>query len=106
MPRERIAGDASAWNSFRFAPNGGSSVIIERDVNDVWTTADGAIFDVFLLFTGGEIDGNDDLLAARSTDVRAVVTHGVSLASLNGQFKRGILLVGRWGDGEIGWWGD
>ena len=60
---------------FWFAPHPSTAVVIDLDMNDVRTAANGAVLDIFLAFAFRRIDGDDDFLAARITDVRSFVSH-------------------------------
>src|SRR5215207_4277343 len=72
------SGYCGRWNSavgareralFQFGGDGGFAVGVDIDVDDVCATADGAVFDVLLLFTLREVDGDDDFFAAGAADV-------------------------------------
>ena len=45
-------------------------------MNHVRITADGAVFDILLDRTGGEVDRHDDLFAAMPTQVARLILHG------------------------------
>jgi hypothetical protein len=60
---------------FLFRPGPRVPLLVNLDVNDMGAAADRAILNVFLDRSRREVDGDDDLLAARVTDVGYLVLH-------------------------------
>ena len=54
---------------FRAAPNRGLAIFVELDVNNIWVSADGAVFDIFLAFSSGIVEWHYNVLATRMTYV-------------------------------------
>ena len=70
-----MVGDSA---SLQFGP-GASSVGFDFDVHNVRAAADGAVFDVFLARSRGDVNGNDDFFAARVADVSRFRRNGAAV---------------------------
>jgi hypothetical protein len=60
---------------FSLRPHSHVTVLANLDVNDVRAAAHGAVLDVLLFRTGWQVDGQNDLLAARVANVAGLVVH-------------------------------
>lgn len=74
-----ICHPSSPYPLLYFRPYPQIAVGLDLDVDHVRPAADGAVLDVLLHMTGGEVDRHDDLLAALAADVSGFVVHAPSI---------------------------